>query len=221
MPLRILFLLVCFTVTARAANDLRKGLDSLNTEPIRQNVVSQESYYFVQPRNLPLVKKKELGVVLGRDLAGNSFLVTQQLGLQFHYHFDDRWSLVADHHLVNNRFSAAADRLQQDSGLVPKVSYATARTHLGVEWNSLYGKFRIGRDRVLYFDQYLGASVSRIALNTGVVNGLLADLGLAFWFAPKWSARIGLKDDYYPEQATFLSNSEHYVQGYLATGMVF
>jgi outer membrane beta-barrel protein len=92
---------------------------------------------------------------------------------------------------------------------------------LMVEYNVFYGKFRLSTDTVLYFDTFVAAGVSDVELESGNTTGGVLDVGFAFWAGKNWSARAGLKNDWYNETLVTGEELNHNMIGYLSIGYLF
>ncbi len=199
--------------------DQLKTLDTGNQLPASAN---HDKMYSVQPRYLPLQYRSEISFGAAQDMTPDSFLKTQQLELEYRFHFNDRWSVGLAQAWVDNQLKGETTNIQ---GALPAVPYATMRQDLTVEYNIFYGKFRWGSETVSYFDMYGALGTGRITQVTGNstdnVNATVADVGFAFWLGKWGSARLGIKDYAYNE--TYLSGTltQHNIHAHVDLGYIF
>lgn len=218
----MLIALVLASATSQAATrSLETELKALEVKDAVPSAKLTERIYAVQSRATPLKHRVELTVAMAQNFGGTGFLDTIQTEGDAYFHFTDRFSMAAGYAHVSNKFTSAAKNLEQKSGILPDVDYATSRMELRALYNLFYGKFRFTRNQSLSFDQYLGFGVAQHELRSGQTVGALGDFGFAFWFGQHVSMRLGVKDYYYREDRTLSQGYSHNVHGYLQTGYIF
>ena len=204
-------------------NALEEKLEALNI-PGNQlpNVVNTDKLYSLHNRYAPLSSRHEISVAMGKNLTIDGFFSSNQVGLIHHYHFNDRFSSVLNINKVFNDLNSSGEILMSRDRIVPDKDYIIHQVDLGLEYNLFYGKFRLGRDRVFYFDQYVSLGAGLVELKSGSTFTATANVGLAFWAGRSTSVRFGLKNDFYEEENLQGSQSfNHNLVTYLSVGHLF
>lgn len=184
--------------------------------------VSEEKLYSVQLRHSPLSKRHEVSLSGARDFATDGYMDTNQVGLNYRYHFDDKWSVNAGYAKVFNELNDSGRALINQKKLVYDSDYHIAQYDVGAEYNLFYGKFRFGMDEVFYFDQYVGLSGGVIEARRGMKPTAGIDIGIAFWAGKKMSLRTGLKNNFFEEENGLGEKAiARNMVGYLAFGYFF
>ncbi len=189
-----------------------------NQAPVQ---MSTERLYAVQTRYAPLKFVHELSIGGGRNFTGDSFMVSQELNLNYRFHLNDRWSLGLGGAYVFNELSSGGKRLLASEGLLPDVAYAKIKADLSLGYNVFYGKFRLSMDQVFYFDQYVSLGAGIVKLSTSQQTGAVADAGMVFWLGRGGSVRVGIKDYVYNEKRAQSSGVAQNLIGHLDVGFLF
>jgi len=207
------------TLSAHAA--LEQELKSLEL-PQDSGLVSTKSdqLYAIQSRFSPLKNRHEIGFSGGKNLNQDGHLDSNQYGLLYRYHINDKWGVGLNHFQMNNSLSSAGKKLLNDNGVIPDRDYVSSQTDLMVEYNLFYGKMRLDLDKVVYFDQYWALGAGQVELGRGSSTAAVLDAGIAFWIGKWASARMGLKNDFYTENNLNGSTRVHNMVGYLAFGFM-
>jgi outer membrane beta-barrel protein len=200
----LLFSLSAFGVekekTAEKWTSLDEQLDQLKM-PANQTpgAVSEDKLYSVQLRYVPLVKAHEVSLGGSKDFNSEGHLDSNQVSLDYRYHFTDKWTLKVSYLKAFNKLNKSGEVLLKNEKLVSDSDYMMSKADIGAEYNLFYGKFRFGTNSVFYFDQYIGLTAGMIELRRGatVVGGI--DAGFAFWMGKKGSLRIGVHNNFYQE----------------------
>lgn len=225
---RSIFLLgmvaVCAVQSVQAHADeqsLEAQLDQLalpsNQAPVN---LSQEKLYSVQSRFIPLKSRFELSVGGAHNFSGDRFLSTNDVGGTLRYHLTDRWSLGASVWRVTNSLTSSGNALLADVGRLPDSTYASLRADVSATYNLFYGKFRLGMDKVLYFDQYVSLGAGRVNRDNGATMAYVGDIGFVFWLGGRASLRLGMKDYYYREDRRLSSGMQHNFMGHVDIGIL-
>lgn len=220
MKILTLILMVFSTSFVQAAS-MEDEINSLQVNETLPVLLQNEKVYSVQSRKTSLTRRWELSGAWGKDLSGSGFLKTQQATADLRYHINDNWTLAAGYSAISNEFNDTAHGLEQTQGYLPDVDYAKSRMELRGEYNLFYGKFRLSRESIFYFDQYLALGVAQNELASGVSTGPVGELGFAFWWGSHLSSRLALRDYFYKEQRAVDSDSNHNVFGRMEIGYVF
>lgn len=181
---------------------------------------SDEKVYSVQTRYSPLRFTSEIGIGGGRNMSGDSFLVTQELTAAYRFHFSDRWNVALSGAYVYNELNGTGQRVFKEEQRIPDLTYAKTRGDIALGFNTFYGKFRLSMDKVFYFDQYLQLGAGIVNLPTTTSNAFTADAGFVFWLGKRGSFRVGLKDWYYHEKRIRSEGSNHNLIAHLDIGIL-
>ncbi|MBT7608431.1 MAG: outer membrane beta-barrel domain-containing protein [Bacteriovoracaceae bacterium] len=181
-------------------SSLDEQLDRLKM-PANQipGAVSKDKFYSVQLRYVPLLKAHEVSLNGSKDFNAEGHINSNQLGVDYRYHFNDKWTLKVSYLKAFNELNKSGRILLENEKLVSDSDYLMSKADIGAEYNLFYGKFRLGTDSVFYFDQYIGLTAGMIELRRGasVVGGI--DAGFAFWMGKRGSLRIGVHNNFYED----------------------
>jgi len=218
----VLGLWVGFNVFAATQEmPLESRLDQLAVpENLAPLGVSNEKIYAVQNRFSPMQSRHELSLGGATQFNSDSFLSSRQAELDYRFYLTNRWFLGLGGALGFNSFTASADRLIEDQGLIPDIDYAKFKADLSIGFNLFYGKFRVTMDQVFYFDQYVTLGAGIAELSSGRTGMVTADVGMVFWFGQHLSFRAGVKDYIYQEKKVLSSGVVHSLNGHIGIGVV-
>lgn len=183
--------------------------------------IQQEKLYAVQDRYSPLKNRLETGFWGGQNFTAEGHLTSQLGGAWVQYHISDKWGMQLTGAKGGNRLNSSGRKLMQDKALLPDVDYLKAQVDLGVTYNTLYGKFRLVGDTVMYFDQYLMLGAGLADLKNGRTPILVGDMGLAFWPGKKWGLKVGLRHHLYEENRSESKVRTYSMIGHLDMSFVF
>lgn len=217
----LIFIFTLLASTAWADKSLQRELNELDVQDAVPSSQVSERLYAVQMRAHPLGRKWEVLLGGNRAIAGSEFLITSQVSFEGQYHYDDRWAVAAAYSRVFNEFTQAADNLQNETGKLPDVDYATSRIEARGVFNAFYGKVRFSRNQAVTFDQYFGLGLVRSDQRLGASVGAVGDFGFAFWLGRSASVHLGLKDYYYEEKGLISKGMNHNVHAYAQAGALF
>lgn len=204
--------------------DLDKELESLNM-PINQGpaAASLERLYSVQNRYLPLTNKHEITVNFGRNMNPGGLLNSQQVGGSYRYHLNDRFSFGLQGYKVFNEISSDGELVLSTGRVLVPEDYVSQQYEAITTFNLFYGKFRLGLNRVFYFDQYISLGAGIAELESGNTPMISPDIGIALWLGKRGSVRFGLRNELYNKET--LSGEElnynavaHFSIGFLLGG---
>lgn len=227
-----LLLISLLTMTAFAAeaeqksktnmDDLERRLDLLNVPDDRVTpVIEKEKFKIINKRYSSLNNRHEIDVMGGNDFNADSHMTTRQVGLSYRYHINQDWSLGYRYTEYQNELSDAGQKLFDEENILPDKDYADKSNDIFVNYNTIYGKFRLGSERVVYFDQYVALGYGDMALASGNTQFYLLDLGVALWLGKNYSARFGLKNEFYEQSQVNGTQNIHNAMGYVSFGYLF
>jgi outer membrane beta-barrel protein len=183
-----------------------------------------EKLYVVQDRARPMTNAFEIAVGGGRNLRSSVYVEQTQLDAELVYHWSDRFYTAMSGSKVFNKLTPSGERLWDDEGIYPDTAFVKARYDATMGFNLIYGKARMTRDSVFYFDQYLALGGGVVQQSDGVDEtrspAVVGDVGFALWFGRWTSARIGVNDDSFVERRQLSSGRVHHLVGYSSVGLV-
>jgi outer membrane beta-barrel protein len=208
--------------SAEKWSSLDEQLDQLKM-PSNQvpGAISQDKLYSVQSRYVPLSKAHEISLNGSRDFNSDGHLESNQAGLDYRFHFNDKWTLKVSYLKAFNKLNKSGEILLKESKLVSDSDYMLSKVDIGAEYNLFYGKFRFGTNTVFYFDQYIGLTAGMIELRRGATVAGGIDAGFSFWMGKRGSLRIGVHNNFYKETNGLGDKSlTRNMIGYLSVGLL-
>lgn len=200
-------------VSHAAHADTSSELESLgNNEKIvrRANQLDSRSRVgIVQGRTVPRNWRLEAGVNYGPVAAGDSYLLTQNLGGQLDLHINPKFSLGVRYSKAFNQLTQEGKqrfenaRVAQANGetfRVPKIDYPEQTVMGMINWYMLYGKINLFDWSVVQFDIYSLAGYGQVKLSSGNTNTWTAGGGIGFWLTKHVSSRFELRYQNYADQ---------------------
>ncbi len=183
---------------------------------------TSEKFYVVQDRQSGSSGVFDISVGGGINTNSDVNLKSTETIGKLKYHAGDRFFISAAHSQVKNQFNVSATRRIDEDGIYPNVGFVKSRSDLAVGFNLIYGKARLTKDSVFYFDQYiaLGGGVveqsnTRETVKTPVMTG---DLGVSFWFGRRVSLGLGAKNYRFKETRIASEGIANHVVGYATVG---
>jgi outer membrane beta-barrel protein len=184
--------------------------DSIDSAPI-------EKFYVVHDRHVGLAKAFEFGVGMARNFNTSIYVRSTENTLMTAFHFNDRWFAQATGSYIYNELTDSAERINTSAKIFPDTAFATKRADLTLGLNGIYGKARLTRDFMFYFDQYCNLGMGVVEFSNGLETlssrSYVAELGVAFWFG-RFSLRLGAKDHYFLERRRLGQSRVHHLLGY-------
>ena len=225
--LSFVFLILSLTTFSFAkeesgADDLSKKLDGLNIPSDKVTpLLSEEDLYAVNERYSSLSNRFEFTLFGAHDFAADAHMDSKQTGATMRYHINSRWSLGARYTEYFNELTPSGEALFEQEQLLPDSDFALKSSDAFINFNTVYGKVRLTRDTVVYFDQKIYLGYGNVSLSSGETQMYLADLGLSFWVGKKMSARFGVKNEFYTQKRINGDDNVHNAMGYLEIGYLF
>lgn len=207
---------------------LEDQLNSLNL-PTNQAAmgVNEEKFYAVQTRYSPLKSRHELDVGAGRNFLSDSSISSNNLDAGYRFHLNDKWSVGVNYSYVSNDLTGSASRLFSKDAVLPDATFQKSRMDLTVGYNLFYGKFRLGSDSVLYFDNFieLGGGLVKMENSIGTSEiqekAIVGGVGFAFWMGKSFGLKLGVRDYYHNEPRLLSEGNVNTLIGYLKLGVLF
>ena len=184
----------------------------------------------VQGRNVDLNNRIEIAGSYGPVAMGNSYLFTQNLGVQVDYHIVPQFSLgvryeQAQNTLTNEGQAAmdAASKQKKATGSFtsyPDIDYPD-HTILGMAtWYMFYGKMNFFDLRVIQFDVYTLAGAGQTTTAQTVSPTYTAGGGIAFWLAQHVSSRFEIRYQTYKDKPYTGERDLNVIIGNVALGVL-
>ena len=149
-------------------------------------------------------------------------LKVQQGAATYRYHLNASWSFGLIYTRYNNELTREGRTLLNDEQILPDTDYAINAQEIFASYNTIYGKLRWSRERVVYFDQYIALGLGQVELASGKTNNVFLDLGVAFWLGKQASVRFGLKNEGYNRILRREGEQFQYnALGYVEIGLLF
>lgn len=200
-------------------SDLEKKLDSLSIPSDKVTpLVTTENLYVINDRYSSLYRRHEFSFMGAKNFNADSHLETEQLSVSYRMHLNSRWSFGARYTEFYNELSASGKQLYEDKSLLPDSDYALKSNEAFVNFNTVYGKLRLTKDTIVYFDQYIALGYGTIALARGEVPQYTIDLGFSFWVGKHLSARTGVKNELYTQKKLNGKTNVNNMMGYFEIG---
>jgi outer membrane beta-barrel protein len=214
--------IVLMSFSGFSASDLEKKLDSLNIPSDKVTpLVSEENLISVNSRYSSLNKRNELTLIGANNFTSDSHIDTRQVGAAYRFHINSRWSIGARYTEYENKLSEAGDELFKDKNILPDSDFAIKSTDGFISFNTVYGKIRLTKKTIVYFDQYISLGYGNVALSQGEAQMYTVDAGFAFWLGKHGSARIGVKNELYEQHKLNGAENVHNAMGYVEVGYLF
>lgn len=199
--------------------------DQLNSLALPSNEtpanVSSEKLYSVQTRYNPLKGKHELGFIGGYNMTNADFVDSKSIGANYIYHFNDKHSMALTYIQFENKLDKTGQDLLERESLLPDVDYVDQIAEVAYGYNLFYGKFRLGMDKVFYFDQYWNFGAGAVDKNSGVAPLINIEGGLAFWMGKRGSIRLGFKNYIFEEENLTGKRFNHDLVSTLSINILF
>jgi outer membrane beta-barrel protein len=206
------------TTNQSASSELTNQIQKLSGEAV------SERFYVVQPRQSGTAGVFDLSAGGGSNLNSNVNVRSSEMGLRASYHASDRLFFSLGYSQVKNKFSESALRRIREDGIYPDVGFVKSRLDAGLGLNLIYGKARLTKDSVFYFNQYVSLGYGQIqqtdTITTVTTPAAVADVGVSCWFARTASLGLGFKNYYFREQRLASRGNVNHVVGYARLGVL-
>jgi outer membrane beta-barrel protein len=156
----------------------------------------------VQKRKVNRNLRLELAGHYGMLNGGDSYLSTQNTGVQAEFHLTPRWSLGVRYDKYYSKLTLEGDKAFSEALAaqsignnykVPDIDFPLNSQLLTVSWYPIYGKLNLFDLAISQFDIYFVAGGGKMMLETGSTNLSTVGGGLAFWFTQNFATRFELR----------------------------
>lgn len=156
----------------------------------------------VQSRTVSLRNRFEIAPEFAGTFGGDTYVRTQNLGLNVYYHLTPRWAFGAKYKSSYNRLTpegeAMTERAYQEylkdpnnpSAVIPEINYPKSEALALVNWSPIYGKINWLDSSVVQFDAYVMLGAGQVQLSSGSTSTYTGGGGVGLWFTPRFSTRL-------------------------------
>lgn len=183
-----------------------------------------EKFYVVQPRRSGNSGVFDVSIGGGYNTNSDVNIRSAERMARINYHATNSLFLSIAGSQVHNQFSLSAKKRMEEDGVYPNVGFVKSRADFSIGYNLIYGKARVTKDAMFYFDQY-------ICLGAGIINQTntkeevktpagVADIGASFWFGRAVSMAIGAKAYRFKETRLESEGIANHVVAYANLGVL-
>lgn len=214
-------LLAAAKTTKKAEPSLETQLQGLSLNPASEQRKSEPLYVIQKPQSgTENVWSFQGG--MGKTLDSNIFIDSYENFASLTYHINDRFFAKAFGSRVYNEMTESGSRAWEQDGIFPNTSFITSRWDLNLGFNLVYGKARITRDGVFYFNQYFSAGAGRLDQYNGqeesTDTAFNAEAGFSLWFGQYFTMNLGVKNYNYMEHRILDQKRINHLVGFAAMG---
>ena len=124
---------------------------------------SSEKFYVVHDRRSGNAGVFDISAGAGYNTNSDVNIRSSEQMARINYHATDKVFLSVAGSQVHNQFNLSAQKRMEEDGTFPNVGFVKSRVDLSIGYNLIYGKARVSKDAIFYFDQY-------VAIGGGVIN---------------------------------------------------
>lgn len=205
-----------------SAPELTSELKSLESGGF--GTARNEKLYVVQDRHVDLTNAFTVMAGIGKDLNSNIYLSTDETTFAARYHINNFFFAQIDGAQVNSALTESGERAWRNDGIYPDTSFVNRRYGASMGLNLMYGKVRVTKNFVFYFDQFLTLGIGRIEQSNGLTDSsdptITAEAGLSFGIGDMVSLIVGARDTYFEEKRRSSSSKVHQVVAYSGVGVL-
>lgn len=191
------------------AADLMKDFDSLGGNDVlleKAKALNPEAQIrIVQDRVVSRRNRLELAPEFSTVLGGDAYNMTQNLGINLHYHITPHWSVGAKYNYSFNKLREEAEYLIQDKAAsgksqIPQIDYPKQQAELVLNWYPIYGKMNLYDLGVVHFDIYAILGGGQTELKSGPTGSYTAGGGIGLWVSQHLTTRLEFRYEGYTAQ---------------------
>lgn len=182
------------------------------------NLLSEDQLTSVTGRYSSLNKRHEFSIQGANNFTSDSHVHNRQAGLVYRFHVNADWSFGASYMEYENELSSAGERLFDEGKILPDSDFAYKSADVFVNYNTVYGKLRLTKRQIVYFDHYISLGYGHIDLDSGETQLYTADTGFAFWIGKHASLRVGSRNEFFRQKKLTGDTNAHASMGYISFG---
>lgn len=194
---KALQLIVAIFALPWAHAEILKDFDSLGGNKVlleKAKVLEPDKKIFVvQNRIVDRNTRFELAPKYFSVFGGDSFLDTQAIGLESHFHINPKFSLGAGYFQAYNQLTAEGKSLVDNDGLIPDTDFLKSGLTGTLNWYPIYGKFNLLDLAIVHFDLYLLGGYGQVELSSGSTNAYTYGGGIGFWISQHLTSRVEVR----------------------------
>lgn len=187
--------------------------------------IPANTYRVVQKRVIERDFRSELGISVGTVASGgDSYYETSNLGLQYDFHLNTRFSVGLRYQMNFNKLTPEGkrvyDRAEQmaaannNNYVVPDLDQPLSTALATVSFYPVYGKVSWFESTVSYFDFYVMAGGGQTQLKNGTSPLLTGGLGMGMWWNQHLTSRFEARYQTYEDQ---IFTGKRRIEGAVAT----
>lgn len=200
---------------------LESQLNELALDPVDDQRKS-ESLYIIQKPQSGTGNAWTFNAGVGKTINPNIFVESHENFANVTYSFNDRFFTKFYGARVYNEMTESGMDAWNRDGIFPNTSFVTSRWDLNVGFNLIYGKARITRDGVFYFNQYFAAGGGRLVQYNGQTESddraWNAEAGFSVWIGNRMTMNLGIKNYNYIQRRIIDDERVNQLVGFGAMG---
>lgn len=231
------FVLVAIHALGSTSDDLENLGSNQQVNERAAHLENRTRLGVVQGRAVDRNWRVELGTSYGPVAYGNSYLYTQNAGINADLHVNPRFSLgfryAKSFNQLTNEGKAQFDQARISNSTVgsfqkPQISYPEDQMMGVINWYMTYGKINFFDMKTVQFDIYSVAGYGQVKISTEIDNLIKSDwtntwtagMGVGFWLSQHFTSRVEVRYQTYADQAYTGSQNLNVIVGTLGLGVL-
>lgn len=166
----------------------------------------------VQERTVPRRNRWEIAPEYSGTVGGDTYVKTQNFGMNVHYHITPRWSLGAKFNKSFNKLTPEGETLIEEAkrdyekdpetplAIIPNIDYPTEEQMAYLNWYPIYGKMNLLDMGIAQFDVYGTLGAGQVKLSSSSSPSYSAGGGFGIWWTRNFSTRLEMRYQTYKAQ---------------------
>jgi outer membrane beta-barrel protein len=166
----------------------------------------------VQERTVSRRNRWELSPEYSGTFGGDTYVKTQNVGLNVHYHITPQWSVGLKYGKSFNKLTeegnnlydkAIADYKKDPSNpdaIIPDIDHPREEQMAFVDYYPIYGKMNLLDQGIAQFDVYATLGYGQVKMRTATQPSYTAGGGLGIWWTKHFSTRLEMRYQNYKAQ---------------------
>lgn len=208
--------------SAAAAADLQGELTDLSRGGFGE--APQEKLYVVQDRHVDLTNSWQISMGVGTNLNSNIYLDTNETSAAIRYNINNMFFAQLDGAKVTSNLTESGERIWRNDGIYPDTSFVKSRYGAAMGLNLMYGKVRVTKEFVFYFDQFFTLGLGTLEQSNGLATTktptITGEAGVSIGLGNKVSLIVGIRDNYFEEKRRNSSDKIHQMVAYSGLGVL-
>ncbi len=206
------FFILFFLSPSFVFADLLEDIDSLGGNDVllerARKLNPEKSVYIVQDRIVNRASRSEVGFEFSGVAGGDAYVSTKNLGLNYTFHINPRWSLGLRGQYIFNKLSPegraavdyakrVVDETNKSLELIPDIDYPKLAGYVVTNWYPIYGKMNLYDLGIIHYDVYFLLGGGHLSLKNGHTLGIMSGMGFGLWVSQHLSSRLELRYETY------------------------